>query len=205
MKLKPLHIYGIVVLAGIIFIVATMMQTNNPPITPTQETPHQETPAEHMPDDDIHKGLTSGDAPSRANVSESFKHTMEQFKKEIDEHPNDTAKLKQFADFLASAHKTADAIQYYEKILSIDGKRTDVLFALAYIFHAQQKLDKALEVTNKILSMEKDNPQALYNLGAIAASQGDNKKAKAIWEDLLKKQPHGEMSAMTKQSIEQLK
>ncbi len=57
---------------------------------------------------------------------------------------------------------------------------------------------------NKILSIDKDNLQARYNLGAVAANQGDYARAKIIWSDLVKNYPGTEMAALAKESLSKL-
>ena len=57
---------------------------------------------------------------------------------------------------------------------------------------------------NKILSIDKNNVNAYYNLGAIAVSQGNKAKAEQIWEKLVMEYPKSPIAQKAKDSIKQL-
>ena len=197
MKFKPLYAYlSLIVILIVLLVVFTQKNKSN-------ETAGDITNQE-MPNDDMHKGLQNGEAPNKSNVSADIIRKMEELKKEAEKNPNDTLKLKEYADFLAEAHKPDEAIKYYQKILNIDPKRTDVLFSLSFIFYNKRDYDKSEEYTNKILSYDKNNPLALYNLGAISATRGDKNKAKEIWNEIIKKYPNSEAAKTAEESLSNL-
>ncbi len=197
MKFKPLYAYLSLVVILVVFLVVFTQKNNN---QSTTDIANQE-----IPNDDIHKGLKNGEAPNKSNVSADIIRKMEELKKAAEENPNDTLKLKEYADFLTEAHKPDEAIPYYQKILKVNPKRTDILFSLSFIYYNKQDYNKSEELTNKILSYDKNNPLALYNLGAISATKGDNEKAKDIWNKLIEKYPNAEAARAAKQSLENLK
>ncbi len=65
---------------------------------------------------------------------------MDMLKKEVEANPKDTAKIKEYADFIAAAHKPEQAIPYYEKILKVDPRRNDILFSLSMIIFQRSGL-----------------------------------------------------------------
>ena len=197
MKFKPLYAYlSLIVILIVLLVVFTQKNKSN-------ETAGDITNQE-IPNDDIHKGLQNGEAPNKSNVSADIIRKMEELKKEAEKNPNDTLKLKEYADFLAEAHKPDEAIKYYQKILNIDPKRTDVLFSLSFIFYNKRDYDKSEEYTNKILSYDKNNPLALYNLGAISATRGDKNKAKKIWNGIIEEYPNSEAAKTAEESLSNL-
>lgn len=160
---------------------------------------------QQMPDDDIHKNLKKpDDLPTKENVNESAIKQLEELKKSVEENPNDTLKLRQYADYLTMAHKQDEAISYYEKILKVNPKRTDIYISLAYIYFTQSDFNKAEEYTNRILSYDKNNVHALYNLGAIWASSNQKEKAKQVWERIVKEFPDTETSNLARNSLSRL-
>ena len=217
MKIKPNYIYIFIIGIGIAYLTYTVLvQRNNSKTTMSgentipQDEVHRSAQAQRdkgeMPIDDAHKGVSpqGKDVPSKANVSQEFKQMLETIKKSVEDNPNDTVKIKEYADFLAMAHKQNDAIIWYEKILEKDSKRTDVWFALSYIYHSEQNLVKSEECNQKILAYDKNNSLAKYNLGAISATKGDYIKAKQLWNDLLSTSKDSEIISMTKESLKQL-
>ncbi|MCX6149431.1 MAG: tetratricopeptide repeat protein [Ignavibacteriales bacterium] len=197
MKIKPLYIYlSIIIIAVVLLIIFT---TN-------QETPNTNIAAQ-MPQDEIHKGLTKpgmGGGPSGSNVSEEIKKRMEMLKTAYDKNPNDTLKAREYAEFLAAAHKPNDAITVYEKILKKDPKRTDLRFSLALIYFHRQDYAKAEQLISEVFNYDKKNAQARYNLGAIAANKGESDKAKQLWTELVKEQPNTELGKMAQESLTSL-
>ena len=67
------------------------------------------------------------------------------------------------------------------------------------------EFDKALATTNKILELDKDRTEAVYNLGAIAAAKGDLDKAKEIWSGLVQKYPGTRAAEIAKSALDKLK
>ena len=198
-NIKPIYIYGAgIIIAALVFIFlsqkdATDVVKNAPGITSKQ-----------MPNDSIHKGLTGGMQPGKDNVMEEVKQHLEMLKKAVNESPNDTLKIKQYAEFLAAAHQQDEALVYYNKILNVNPKRIDVLFSIAYIHYSKQEFPEAERYLNKVLLYDKDNVQAYYNLGAVAASKGDKVKAKEIWSKLIKDYPNAHISELAKKSMNEI-
>lgn len=129
---------------------------------------------------------------------------MAELKQAVDNNPKDTIKLKEYADFLAAAHKMDEAIQIYDRILKIDPKRTDIYFAVTLLYYNKNDLQKAEVYNEKVLKYDPVNSMALYNRGALAATRGDKVKARAIWEKIIKDDPDSEVGNLAKQSLTRL-
>jgi tetratricopeptide (TPR) repeat protein len=197
-KFRVIYVYIIFVIAAVSVLIIVLNSGN------TQETGNIQ--QKQMPQDDIHKGIQNPTPPpSKDNVSESFKHELSNLKEAVEKNPNDTAAIKSYADLLAASHKPQESIPLYERILKKDSKRTDVLFSLSFIYYNSGDFKKAEDETNKILHLDKNNVQALYNLGAISASNGNPDEAKLIWSKLIKEYPNSDLSTMAKESLNKLK
>jgi tetratricopeptide (TPR) repeat protein len=196
MKLKPIYInLGIIVIAVVLLVVFST-GTDKPSDLTNQE----------MPQDDIHRGMGSGMGnPSESNVSSEIKMRMEQLKKAVDENPDDTLALREYADFLSMAHKQNDAIDLYNKILKKDNKRTDIRFNIALIYYHKQDYVTAEKLIKEVFTYDKNNLQAKYNLGAIAATKGDKDIAKDYWNEVIKQSPKSQLASMAQESLKALK
>ena len=201
MKFKTAYIYIIILIMA---VAALLIFTNTGNDT---EKVNVNIENKEMPEDDIHQNLGEGNVPgtpNKQNVREDFWKKMDSMKTVVEANPEDTSAMKEYADILAAAHKQEDAITYYNRILNIDPKRTDVLFGLSLIYYNKRQLDKAEEITNKIIQYDKDNYEAIYNLGAIAASQGNIGKAKDIWVNLIKQHPNTKTAELAQKSLDKL-
>lgn len=201
-KFKPIFIYpALVIIIAVVLLLVTVnsdktMEKNNGSITDKE-----------MPNDEIHQDLDipGKESPGKGNVTSSVFERLEELKKEVEKNPKDTLKLREYADFLAAAHKPDEAILYYEKILKIDPKKKDVLFNLSFIYYNNIKnFDKAESLTNTILKYYPEDTQAMYNLGAIKASKGDRETARQIWEKIIKDFPNSASAELAKTSLTQL-
>jgi len=200
MKFKPIYFYGILVVAAVaLLIVVGIQETSN-------STEVLISNDQSMPDDDVHKQLKSpgGNTPGKENVSEEYKKRVAALEEKISNNPADTVSMKEYADLLSASHKMNEAIPYYEKILQINSKRTDVYFSLAFIYYNKQDFLKCEEVNDKVLSYDPENQMALYNIGAIAATQGDYNKAKDFWIKVVSINSESETGKLAKESLGRL-
>lgn len=200
MKFKPIYLYGVIALAVIVTLLVVSQSSN------TDEKVKGDITNKQMPMDDVHKKLNNGmmQDPSGSNVSEEAKHKIEVMKKDVDANPNDTLKMREYADFLAAAHKPDDALLYYQKILDKDKKRKDIYFSITYIYYTKGDLVKAEDVTKTMLKLFPADPMANYNLGAIEATKGNNDKAREIWTKLIEENLDNETTELAKNSINRL-
>ena len=200
MKFKMAYLYIILGL-GVVVTLFVLAGNNNKPDEPTQNVSGQQ-----IPNDEVHKGLQNpmDGNPSKSNVSQEVYEKMGRLKKEVEANPNDTLKMREYADFMAAAHRPDEAIIYYNKILKVNPRRIDILFDLSMIFYGRQDYQKAEDYTNRILSSDKNNTQALYNLGAIAASKGEKDRAKSIWTNLITNYPGDEAAELARSSLNKL-
>lgn len=199
-NIKPIYIYGFgIIIAAFVFIFLSQQDatdiTKNPGNIANQ----------NVPNDEIHKGLNgSVQPPNKDNVMATVMQHLTMLKKAVDESPNDTAKIKQYADFLSAAHKPDEALVYYDKILNVNPHRTDILFSIAFINYNKQNFSDAEKCLNKVISYDKENLTAYYNLGAIAASKGDKNKAKEIWSKLVKEHPKTQIAELAQKSLNEI-
>lgn len=200
MKFKPIYLYGLIAIVAIIVLIIVSVQENS---NPNEVSISNDST---MPDDDVHKQLKSqmNNSPGKENVSEEYNKKLADLKDAVDKNPDDTLAMRNYADFLSASHKMNEAIPYYEKILVINPKRADIYFSLALIYYNKQDLLKCEEVNNKVLSFDPKNQMALYNLGAIAATQGKKEKAKEFWNRVISINSDSETGKLAQESISKL-
>jgi TolA-binding protein len=66
------------------------------------------------------------------------------------------------------------------------------------------KADAAEAMTMKVLQLEPKNTTAMYNLGALAASQDKKDEARRHWEKLIKEYPDSPNAERAKQFMKNL-
>lgn len=204
MKFKPVYLY-IIVFAVLIAVVAVFNyhdNDNNEPVAETKKMNEAE-----MPNDEIHKGMqgmTNGGTPSAGNVMAEIKQKLANLEVQVNENPNDTLKMREYAEMLAMAHQPQKAFGYFEKILKIDPDRIDILLALTFNYYQTGNYQKADMYNQRILDIDKDYLPAIYNSGAIAAALGNRDKAKEIWSDLVENHAGTTAANMAKDGLSSL-
>jgi tetratricopeptide (TPR) repeat protein len=200
MKFKPIYLYGIIAVVIVVTLLIVSQSGSGGEKSNVDITDKQ------MPMDEVHKKLNNGikQDPNSSNVSEEVKHKIDVMRKDVDENPSDTLKMRQYADFLAAAHKPDEALLYYQKIIDKDKKRKDIYFAITYVHYTKGELVKAQEVTQTMLKLFPNDRMVKYNLGAIEATKGNKKKAREIWNQLIKDNPDNETSELAKNSLNKL-
>lgn len=200
MKFKWVYVYPAVIILIIVILLLTTADKKTPAVH------ENEIENKKMPDDEVHKGLNNPASvpPNKQNVTSSVFEQLEELRKEVEKNPIDTLKLREYADFLAAAHRPDEAIIYYEKILKIDPNKKEILFTLSFIYNNKGDFEKAENLTNKILKIDSKDSQALYNLGAINASRGSKVKAREIWERILREYPGSSSADLAKSGLAKL-
>jgi tetratricopeptide (TPR) repeat protein len=201
MKFKPLYIYLVAAVVILALIVIGSLQSSEPEAAAeTQQNPHG-----NMPEDDIHGQLGSGsDMPSGSNVRADIIQKMNDLKEYVEENPDDTVKIKEYADLLGSAHKLDEAMPLYDRLLELNPNRVDVLLIKGFLYYKDGNLDDAQAATRKILDIDPTHANAKYNIGAIAIARGDTSKAIEVWKDIVDKHPNSQTAGIAQRSLTNL-
>ncbi len=205
-KVKPIYIYSTLIIICVILIYLFSRDKHNKATVSSAATKPGGIANQQAPNDSIHPGMMNPVAqkPSKENVRGSIMQHMEELKKDVGSHPKDNLKMREYAEFLNEAHQNDQAIIYYQKILNRDPQRTDILTSLVFIYFNDKNFDKAEECLIGILSIDKNNVEAMYNLGAVYATQGEKEKAHQIWFGIIKNFPYSPLVQKAKQSIQRL-
>jgi len=201
MKFKPVYLYGIIAIAAIaILIIVAINQNSNSVQSPSAMNNEQ------MPDDDVHKQLMNqgSSTPGKQNVSEEYKRKLADLENTVKENPSDTIALRQYADYLTASHKMDEAIPYYNKILELNPKRADIHFSLAIIYFNKQNFKQCKNENTEVLKFDPENQMALYNLGAVAATQEKKEEAKEYWNKVISIDSHTETANLARESLSKL-
>ncbi|MBK8947004.1 MAG: tetratricopeptide repeat protein [Ignavibacteriae bacterium] len=196
MKLKSIHVYLLVSALAIIGIVYFAINENS--INNTSFTEQQ------MPNDDVHSQLNNSQSPTGQNVTSEFKNRLKSLEDYVTKNPNDTAKVREYADLLYGSHNPQKSIELYKTILSKDSKRTDILMSLAIIQFEQNNFAEAENYIYKILEVNPKSVEAIYNLGVMEARKGNFDKAKLNWTKIVNEFPNSKLVETAKTSLAKL-
>ena len=91
---------------------------------------------------------------------------------------------------LFAAKKSNLCIEYFNNALRIDPKSTEAIYFVAKFYQDTKRIPLAIDAYNKLVSVDKKNQYALYNLGAINYSYlKDVEKAKNYFSQAIDVNP----------------
>ena len=199
MKLKPVIIYlgAFVLVVVLIFLFSGkenegMDKSVNPHEGIAMDNPHANLPG------------AQGEAPSKANVSEKYKQRVAELRNKIKENPDDTLSMKELGNFQYMAHQTDESLELYNKILTYDPHRTDILFSIGVIYYNKGDYDQAEEMVKKVLAYDQGNSVALFNLGTIMNAKGDRDGALKYWKQLINDHPNTQEAFLAQTAIKKM-
>ncbi|QQS37028.1 MAG: tetratricopeptide repeat protein [Ignavibacteriales bacterium] len=197
MKFKPVYFYIFILVAAVAALVL---------FTGKDDSGDSNVMNKEMPMDDVHKNLNmpGGQQPGKENVTQDYQKQLETLKASYEKNPDDTLKIREYADFLTAAHNHSEALSLYQKIISKNPKRTDIYFSIASIYYTQKDFKKSEDAINNVLKYDSKNFEARYNLGAISASLGDKEKAKLLWEKIVEETPDSPIGQLAESSLDRL-
>jgi len=193
MKIKTTYIYLTIIAAVVIWGVFILIKE------PATRTKTKQIPV--MPKAAHNQFNSSLPKPTKSNVNKSFLNKLSSLKKEIEKNPSDTLSMREYADLISLSHNPEEGNKYYLKILKINPKRIDILFALVSNYYNLRKIKKAEKFNNKILKISPNNAGAMYNRGIFLALKGKTKEAHKIWETILRKFPNSPIAKSALKNI----
>lgn len=196
MKLKPIYIYGIVIIVAVAVIAifsSNIFTGENPAGTSNSQ----------MPDDAMHQSMR-GKMPSRDNVDKSAMQKLQELEKEVEANPNDTLKMKKLSSYYAIGHQKEKAISLLEKILAKGPNRVDILQALTYMEYAQKNFTKAEFYNNQVSKLTNGSLESQFNVAVIEEGKGNKDKAKKLYQSLAKNNPNTDIAKMAQAALDRI-
>lgn len=114
-------------------------------------------------------------------VSGEFRHEMAVLEDRLATDPADPEALLRSAVLLQDAHQPAEAAERYRRLLAVDPRNRQAWLDLANVAAAAGDTAGALAATEGLLAAFPDDPEGLWNLGAIQANRGRTEEARAAW------------------------
>ena len=108
----------------------------------------------------------------------------------LQKSPDDAVLLAEIAKIYFQTGQYSTATKYYEDSVRIKPDAV-VLVKLGGAYHHAGDDDKSIDTWNRALSLDPNNPDALFNIGFVKwKAQGDREAAIAAWQKLLKTNPN---------------
>jgi tetratricopeptide (TPR) repeat protein len=114
-------------------------------------------------------------------VSGEFRHEMAVLEDRLAKDPADPEALFRSAVLLQDAHQPAEAAERYRRLLAVDPANRQAWLDLANVAVEAGDTAGALAATEGLLAEFPDDPEGLWNLGAIQANRGRIEEARAAW------------------------
>jgi Flp pilus assembly protein TadD len=137
-------------------------------------------------------------------VSGEFRHEMAILEDRLAKDPADAEALLRSAVLLQDAHQPAEAAGRYRRLLAIDPRNRQAWLDLANVAAEAGDADGALAATEGLLAQFPDDPEGLWNLGAIHANAGRLEEARAAWRPAAEQTADPEIARRAAEALEQI-
>ena len=109
-------------------------------------------------------------------------------KKEVKDPPN--VKFAKELQKLLDENNIDGAIEHFNSIPKELADDTDLMLLLGALYYSDSRFDDAIKVADKVLSIEKNNKDAVELLSMASQAKGDSQAYKTISEQILKEDPY---------------
>ena len=120
---------------------------------------------------------------------------------EMMDFPSDYNGLVTNGNKLMDAGRYAEAAESYRRALAIDGGSPDVRTDFGACLHAIGLDERALEEFRTVLDQHPDHLVSRFNVGIVFHGLNQPDSARAYWEELLRRDPDGPMSATVRELL----
>jgi Tetratricopeptide repeat len=150
-------------------------------------------------------GIGSGQQAQPASP-EMLAKAAEPLLTQLQSNPNDFDTVAKLGNLYYDGQAYPQAIQYYEKALTIQPKNADVRTDLGTAYWYTGDADKAIANFEKALAIQPNHPGTLFNLGIVKwQGKKDPKGAVVVWEKLLQTNPDYAQKDQVQMLIERAK
>lgn len=136
---------------------------------------------------------TSSSAPPERS-QEQIEANVAKLAQKLQSNPNDLQGWTMLARSYSSLEKFSDAANAYAKAVELSPKDADLLAEYAFsiaMANGRSLQGKPMELINRALQVDPENPKVLQLAGSAAFEAKDYKKAVDYWERVLKTVPAG--------------
>jgi tetratricopeptide (TPR) repeat protein len=137
-------------------------------------------------------------------VSGEFRHEMAILEDRLAKDPADAEALRRSAVLLQEAHQPAEAAVRYRRLLALDPRDRQAWLDLANVAAETGDTDGALAATEGLLAAFPDDPEGLWNLGAIHANAGRFEEARGAWRRATEQTADPEIARRAAEALEQI-
>jgi tetratricopeptide (TPR) repeat protein len=137
-------------------------------------------------------------------VSAEFRHEMAVLEDRLAKDPTDSEALLRSAVLLQDAHQPTAAADLYRRLLVIDPRNRQAWLDLANVAIEAGDTAGALAATEGLLAAYPEDPEGLWNLGAIEANRGRTQEARAAWGRAAEQTANPAIAGKAAEALEQI-
>jgi tetratricopeptide (TPR) repeat protein len=133
--------------------------------------------------------------PVALNQDSDAQTAIANLRKILANDPNNYQALVQLGNAYYDTNQPAQAVEFYEKALAIDGSSADVLTDLGSMYRSLKRFNDAISRFRRATELNPRHPNSRYNLGLVYVYDlQDYQKGIEAWEGLLAVDPQGPRS-----------
>ena len=139
-----------------------------------------------------------------AYKSQKYDEALNLYTKAVVFNPADKITMLKIANIYKLKGNNAKAINYYDKIISIDKDSTDAYFNKGLVFANQKKYDEAIKCFEKVTEISPEYPYAYYSLAMAYELKDMPQKSIEYYKQYCEIETDDKMLKLVKQRIKEL-
>jgi len=185
-----------VIAVVLLAVAATVVLKYNVPEEPGHTTPDGGIARSHPP--------ATATVPSKENANLALKEKIDHLRHVVEIDTGNSAIAFEVARLLQDSHNSRDAVQYYARGLMSDPKNSSARIDYSLCLYEVGRGAEALRQCMLVLQSDSTHAEALFNLGAIYANEGNRDSAQAYWTKLAAKHPTHRLATKARENLRML-
>ncbi len=147
---------------------------------------------------------SSSSAPASSNSTAGRVHELKALEEELAKKPEHPPILLRMAQLSSDLGKPADAISYLKRLVKADPKNIDGRLELGRLLYENSDVQGSMRETAKILELNPNQVDALYNMGAIYANLNNPAAARTYWSRAVASDAGSDSGKRAREGLEKL-
>ncbi len=137
--------------------------------------------------------------------SEDSRTVKAVLRKILKEHPRHVGALIEAGNFAFEESRYDEAVEFYERVLTVDTDCVEAIYNIANIYFRQKKYAAAIRYFHRSIDLDPDFPESYYNLGVVYYSLRYPRQASALFEMYLQLDPDSSWASQARQFMEDIR
>jgi len=154
----------------------------------------------------LKSGETTQEVAAGPEQSRPLEERIHEVKAYLKENPDNVDALVALGDLYFESNQVYEGLEVFKKAEKLEPNSVHIQNDLGILYQKTGKYDLAIEKFQAALKLDPAHLNSLFHIGLIYRyNKGENKKALAVFEELLSKNPEPRIAKMAAEEVEKIR